>query len=92
MAPEAARRSLLVLLQVLGLALAQIVSPAPGSGVRGLGPGFRIPRSSQGLPLPDLHPLLTLPSARGSFGQSRGARPLRRGTNGGRLGTVKGGG
>lgn len=91
MAPEAARRSLLVL-QVLGLALAQIVSPAPGSGVRGLGPGFRIPRSSQGLPLPDLHPLLTLPSARGSFGQSRGARPLRRGTNGGRLGTVKGGG
>lgn len=92
MAPAAARRSLLVLLQVLGLAVAQIVSPAPGSGVRGLGPGFKIPRCSQGLPLPDLHPLLTLPSARGSFRQSRGARPLRRGTNGGRLGTVKGGG
>lgn len=46
MAPAAAPRSLLVLLQVLGLALAQIVSPAatpaPGSGMRDLGPGFRI--------------------------------------------------
>lgn len=46
MAPAAAPRNLLVLLQVLGLALAQIVSPAAtpeqGSGVRGLGLGFRI--------------------------------------------------
>lgn len=46
MAPAADPRSLLVLLQVLGLALAQIVSPAatpaPGSGMRDLGPGFRI--------------------------------------------------
>lgn len=44
MAPAAAPRNLLILLQVLGLALAQIVSPAateaPGCGLWGL--GFRI--------------------------------------------------
>lgn len=70
----AAPRSLLVLLQVLGLALAQIVSSAatrvPGSWVQGL--GLRI-QESWGTGLPAPHPLLTPPSRRGQLRTGRGA-------------------